>query len=85
MSNEPKACQNTDKELWRSKTEPGVDDYYAKHNLFVTENGAIGLCEVGHCIVMPPEQWFKLANTRAPSVDMEKVIAELGQLGDRLY
>lgn len=54
---ETKACQNTDKELWR--TVEG--DYYSKHNLYLTESGGLTLCEVGTCVTRSPEEWFKLA------------------------
>jgi len=53
-------AQNTDKELWRT-TE---SDYYSKHKLYVTKSGGLTLCEAGHCITLPPEDWFRLANTR---------------------
>jgi hypothetical protein len=56
-------AQNTDKELWRT-TE---GDYYSKHKLYVTKSGGLTLCEVGHCITMPPGEWFKLASTRHPA------------------
>lgn len=50
-------AQNTDKELWR--TVEG--DYYSKHKLYLTESGGLTLCEVGTCVTLPPEEWFKLA------------------------
>ncbi len=57
---EPQACQNTDKELWR--TVEG--DYYSKHKLYLTEGGGLTLCEGGTCITLPPEDWFRLAGNR---------------------
>lgn len=62
MTNETELfpANNTDKELWC--TVEG--DYYSKHKLYVTEKGWLTLCEVGHCVSMPPDQWFALATTR---------------------
>lgn len=53
--------QNTDRELWRT----AKNDYYSKHEIFVTKDGAIGFCQNGHCITMPPEKWFALAQPDA--------------------
>lgn len=57
---ETKACQNTDKELWR--TVEG--DYYSKHKLYLTDRDSLMLCQGGTCITLPPEDWFNLANLR---------------------
>jgi len=47
---------NTDRELWRER--PG--DYYSD-SLFVTESGMIGMNVGGRVIVMPLQQWHRLA------------------------
>lgn len=72
------AANNTDLELWR--TTP--DDYYSKHKLFLTENGMLGLCEHGHCISMPPEDWFKLANNRDSTVLIRELVDAIIDLAD---
>lgn len=54
-----KACQNTDREIWRERK----DDYYAD-SIFVTESGGIGINCGGTCVVLPIREWHKHALAR---------------------
>jgi hypothetical protein len=54
VSDEPKACKNTDRELWRAS-----DSYYAP-SIHVTEGSGIGMNVGGRVIVMPIEDWHSL-------------------------
>ena len=56
MATEPKACENTDRELWREV--PG--NYYSA-KLFITANGTVGIDVDGLVIVRPIRSWHALA------------------------
>jgi hypothetical protein len=58
MSEEVKACANTDRELWRERE----GDYYA-NSIHVTEHGGVGINVGGHVIVKPLTDWHALART----------------------
>lgn len=79
MSDEIKAYQNTDRELWRERE----DDFYA-NSIHVTEGGGIGMNVGGTVVVMPIAQWHARAMSEplAPAPDPLK--AEVHFLLDRL-
>lgn len=66
-----KAAQNNDRELWREVE----GDHYAD-SIHVTENGNIGIDVGGNVIVMPVEEWHKLASeligSEKPSTNTER-------------
>ena len=45
-------AENTDKEIYREIS----DDYYSPH-IFVTKEGAIGMCAGGKCVVKKISDW----------------------------
>lgn len=54
------ACENTDRELYREPDHTGAGDYYSP-NIFVTEQGEIGINVGGLVIVKPLRDWHALA------------------------
>ena len=68
MSDELKACENTDREIWR-KTR---GDFYAP-TIHVTASGGIGISVGGHVIIMNVEKWHALGKLR---IALEEVSRE---------
>lgn len=58
---EQQARLNTDRELWRERE----GDYYAD-SIHLTESGGIGINCGGYVIVMPLQEWHKLAAPNGP-------------------
>jgi hypothetical protein len=54
-----RACENTDRELWRGPDE-GCGDYYAD-SIFITKEGALGINCGGSVYVRPIREWHRLA------------------------
>jgi len=50
-------CQNTDKEIWRE-----IEGEYYSPNIFVTEQGKIGINVGGYVYVQSVEKWHKQAD-----------------------
>lgn len=59
MDDSMKACENTDREIWRGPDE-GSGDYYAD-SLFITKDGALGINCGGSVYVKPIREWHRLA------------------------
>jgi len=55
--NKPKACINTDREIWRKIK----DDYYSPA-IFITEFGGVGINVGGYVLVAPIESWHDAGN-----------------------
>ena len=69
MSDNPTACENTDRELWRERE----GDYYA-NSIFVTKHSGIGINCGGSVIVRPIREWHKLASDlQAANVEIENL------------
>lgn len=61
MSDEPVACVNTDRELYRESGHEAGDAY--ADSIFVTKEGGIGMRCGGFVIVKPIRAWFECART----------------------
>lgn len=81
-------AENTDKEIWR--TTP--DDYYSKHSLYITEQGALTICEDGKCVTRPLEDWHQSAWQAALSqqpvggreiAEMKDILEQLERVEDK--
>lgn len=60
MNDEPRAAQNTDRELWREPTDNIGAEFYMP-SIHVTQGGAIGINVGGRVFVMPLRAWHALA------------------------
>jgi hypothetical protein len=58
MTDAPRACKNTDREIWRDGDGEG---YYTPDcaSIFVTEDGGIGISVNGNVIVRPVREWHR--------------------------
>ena len=52
-------CKNEDRTLWERGTQE--EPFLSYASIGLTKNDALILCLGGHCVVLPIEQWHKLA------------------------
>ena len=56
---QPTACANTDRELWRADLDDPLDlDNAYADSVFVTTDGKIGIQSGGHVVVNSPRAWI---------------------------
>jgi len=61
--------KNTDRELYREPQEDGSKGGYYEDYVFVTEQGAIGMCSGGTCVVRKIAKWLPKSLSSTHTVD----------------